>query len=116
MIPVWVLVAFRWLLVGGLCLSGLSGTFALALSFAGPQQRWLARRLWPVAGISLWAAACLFIIAFLTNWPGPPTEVPVTRLALPAWLALLGGLLGAYWLRWAVKGPRAANVGAGVAS
>ena len=116
MIPVWVVVALRWLLAGALCLSAVSGALALALSFAGQRQRWLARRLWPVAGISLWSAVCLFIVAFLTNWPGPAAQVPVTRLALPAWLALLGGVLGGYWLRWAAKAGHVASARPGVAS
>jgi hypothetical protein len=115
MIPIWVLVALRWLLAVALCLSILSGALALALSFAGQRQRGLARRLWPVAGVALWSAVCLFMVAVWTNWPGTPAQVPLTRLALPAFLALLGGILGGHWLRWTTKGARPASVRSGVA-
>jgi hypothetical protein len=116
MIPVWVLVALRWLSAGALCLSTLSAAVALALSLAGQRQRRLARKLWPLAGISLWSAVCLFMVGVFTNWPGPPKQVPITRLVLPAWLALLGGLLGGYWLRWAAKADRPASARPGVAA
>lgn len=114
-IPVGILVMLRWLLAASLCISGVSGAIALSLSFAGGRERCLARRLWPVAGLSLWAVVCLFMVAFFTNWPGPPQVVPITRLAMPALLALLGGVLGAYWVRWAVRGARASSAQAGVA-
>jgi CBS-domain-containing membrane protein len=114
--PIWALIMLRWLLAASLCISGVSGAIALSLSFAGPRERHLARRLWPVAGISLWAVVCLFMIAALTNWPGPPQAVPISRLAMPAVLAALGGLLGAYWVRWAVKGRRSSSAHAGVAA
>ena len=115
-IPVSVLVVLRWLLAGAFWLACISGAIALALGSAGTRQRRLARLLWPVAGLSLWAAVCLFITATFTNWPGPPQAVPANRLALPAFLAVLGGLLGGYWVRWAAKGRRASSAHAGVAA
>jgi hypothetical protein len=114
--PIWGLLMLRWLLAGALCISGIAGAIALSLSFAGARERHLARRLWPVAGISLWAVVCLFMTAVFTNWPGPPQAVPISRLAMPAFLAALGGLLGAYWVRWAVKGVRASSARTGVAA
>jgi hypothetical protein len=114
--PIWALITLRWLLAASLCISGVPGAIALPLSFAGARERHLARRLWPGAGISLRAGVCLFMIAVFTNWPGPPQAVPINHLAMPAFLAGLGGLLGAYWVRWAVKGARASSAHAGVAA
>ena len=114
--PFWVLIALRWLLAVALCLAFVSGAVALALSFAGLRERRLARVLWPIAGLSLWSAVCLFMAAAFTGWPGPPQQVPVVRLVLPGVLAVLGGLLGVYWVRWAAKGARAGNAQARVAA
>jgi hypothetical protein len=114
--PLWALIALRWLLASALCLASVSGAVALALSFAGGRERRLARVLWPFAGLSLWSAVCLFMAAAFTGWPGLPQQVPVARLALPGFLAVLGGLVGVYWVRWAVKGARAGSAQARVAA
>ena len=114
--PVWGLVLLRWLLAAAFCVSAVFGATALALSFAGTRERRLARRLWPLAGLSLWAVVCLFMVAVFTNWPGPPHEVPIRRLALPAVLAMLGGLIGLYWVRWAASSVRDSSARAGVAA
>ena len=116
MTPLWTLVGLRWLLVGVLCLTGITAPIALSLSFAGERQRRIARVLWPLAGIALWMSACLFMAAIFTNWPGPPHSLPVSRLALPVFLIILGAVLWGYWIRWAVRGVRAENPHAKIAA
>ena len=115
MIPAWVVLASRWVLLGVLLPAVISGAIALALSFAGPRQRRIARILWPVAALGLWVGVCLFMAAMLTGWPAPPREIAASRLAVPAYLAVLGGALAGYGVRWAVRGrhhPNRAKVAA----
>jgi hypothetical protein len=114
--PLWALIALRWFLAVALCFASVSGAVALAFGFANGRERRLARMLWPLAGLSLWSAVCLFMAAAFTGWPGPPQQVPVVRLTLPGFLAVLGGLLGVYWVRWAAKGARAGSAQARVAA
>jgi len=106
-VPLWVLVGLRSFLHGAIWLTGIVTAIALSLSFAGSRERRIARCLWPLAGTSLWLSACLFMLAVASNWPGPPTELPFGRVAVPAALSLLGLLLGWYWMRWALTDPGA---------
>lgn len=102
-VPVWILIGIRWLLVASLLLGVIFIAVALSLSVAAPRAWLHARVAWFIAALSLWAVVCLFQASLLSGWPNAAHEVTIGTLALPTALAALGVAVGALCMRRACR-------------
>jgi hypothetical protein len=115
-IPDWLTWAI-WRAWGPvLGLGVVAAVVAVALSFNRTDHRSRATLLWPVAFLSLWMGACLFIaFAVLSDPDNAVYGMGLERLGLPVVLLLLGWVPGLWWL-WGALRSRRRSVHAGVAA
>src|SRR4051812_40202739 len=107
-IPDW-LPPVLWHVSGWLfCIGGAVLCMGLSFSLAQPLQRRLAKLLWPAGVLLLWTGICSFFgWAVLTDLDNATYHMGLERLGMPLILLILGGAIGAYWLRAGIRGFRA---------
>jgi hypothetical protein len=85
----------------------VTAAIALALTLAGPQQRRLARLLWPLAALLIWTSACLLLgFAFASDPENMDSATAMRRLVGPLPVLLLGDALWLVWLWHVIKARR----------